>query len=263
MVRNEIAGLAILVALLPSGCGQAPAPPPTPTPAPMTEATPPTVDPCGPEPRQFWADFEPPYSLAKSGIAQLYVEASSKAVVITFLDAHEFMIRAKPDACDAGTITGRFEDNWGYTGAYVLRLADDPTLEFVDLGTPEDMGPINRIGSYPEGKVILISGRRPGDAECPVTEDELVGAWSRVGEDGYFEEFTLRSEGGGHMFDSYLHHRPDLFGADWLLRDCRLVIRPRRDEMDPFHFDVVGFDNGQLRLHEWSEDGVATYSRLP
>jgi hypothetical protein len=68
-------------------------------------------------------------------------------------------IESAPESCEGNTLRGRFEDNWGTTGIYVLDLGSQPTLEFFELGTPEEMGGRNTIGAYPENAVPLVRAK--------------------------------------------------------------------------------------------------------
>lgn len=61
----------------------------------------------------------------------------------------------------------------------------------------------------------------PAHATCGVTEQALVGAWQSANADGYFEVFELHAN---HRFDSWLHDRPEIMGANWRYKHCVLTI---------------------------------------
>jgi hypothetical protein len=98
---------------------------------------------------------------------------------------------------------------------------------------------------------------------CPATESDLVGAWSRAGDSGFFEEFSLEGSDGERTFNSWLHQRPEFAGATWSLEDCHLVVVPKYGEFGPFRFKVMGLKHGKLRLLDDSDRDESIYMRLP
>ena len=104
--------------------------------------------------------------------------------------------------------------------------------------------------------IALSAGR------CPATERELMGAWSRSGDSGFFEEFLLEADGGVHTFSSWLHQRPELSGASWSLDDCRLVVTPQHGESGPFRLKVVALERDKLRLYDESDHLESFYVRI-
>ena len=61
----------------------------------------------------------------------------------------------------------------------------------------------------------------PLHAACDVKEKEVIGAWQSVSQDGFFDVFELHQN---HTFDSWLHERPEISDAKWLLEHCILTI---------------------------------------
>jgi hypothetical protein len=98
---------------------------------------------------------------------------------------------------------------------------------------------------------------------CPVTEQKLTGAWGRAGNAGFFEEFVLEIDSGTRTFNSWLHHRPDIFGATWAFKGCSLVVTSQRGEFDPFRFKVISLKQGKLHLKDESDHTESVYWRLP
>jgi hypothetical protein len=111
--------------------------------------------------------------------------------------------------------------------------------------------------------LLLASGAALSRERCPVTEREIIGAWSRSGDSGFFEEFLLEEDAGVRTFSSWLHQRPELSGASWTLEDCRLVVAPQHGEFGPFRFKVLALKRGKLRLYDESEQLGSIYVRLP
>ena len=105
---------------------------------------------------------------------------------------------------------------------------------------------------------LLIAFNAVGGGPCRVKNDELVGAWTRVGSAGDFEEFALTREKGQQVFDSWLHERPEVSGGRWLLNDCVLHIESPSDASMSQDYGV-SLARGRLRLVAGGE--VATYRR--
>jgi hypothetical protein len=58
-------------------------------------------------------------------------------------------------------------------------------------------------------------------ATCHVKNQDMIGTWQRVSQDGFFEEFDL---GADFRFNSWLHQRPEVSDASWQLQNCTLKI---------------------------------------
>jgi len=98
---------------------------------------------------------------------------------------------------------------------------------------------------------------------CPTTEQKLAGSWGRVGNAGSFEEFALEVDSGTRTFFSWLHHRPEIFGATWALEDCSLVVTLQREEFALYRFKVISLKQGRLRLKDESDHTESIYRRFP
>jgi len=98
---------------------------------------------------------------------------------------------------------------------------------------------------------------------CSVSEKEILGAWSRKGDQGHFEEFSLATYSGSNDFSSWIHHRPEIFGAVWEIKKCRLLITGEHNEFPPFQLKILDLKQDQLRLHDESEDSISVYKRTP
>ncbi|MGL4476245.1 MAG: hypothetical protein ACRCT7_17600 [Shewanella sp.] len=111
--------------------------------------------------------------------------------------------------------------------------------------------------------LIAISPALHADT-CSVTEDDIVGAWSQQGEQGFFEEFALTSDSNSGVkdFNSWLHHRPELVNAAWEFKDCQLIITPRSNEFPPFQLNILSLKENTLQLQDESEDLPSVYKRI-
>ena len=98
---------------------------------------------------------------------------------------------------------------------------------------------------------------------CSVLEKDILGAWSRAGNQGFFEEFSLTTYSGSNDFSSWIHHRPEISGAAWEVKDCRLLITGRHNEFPPFQLKILGLKKDQLHLHDESENSQSVYKRIP
>jgi hypothetical protein len=116
------------------------------------------TDSCTVQPAEYSGQLSAAFPLGadSSGVS---VAASRKSVGITFSADPAIGIESAPESCKGDTLRGRFEDNWGNTGIYVLDLGGQPTLEFFELGTPEEMAGRNTIGAYPENAVPLVRAK--------------------------------------------------------------------------------------------------------
>ena len=96
---------------------------------------------------------------------------------------------------------------------------------------------------------------------CSVSD--ILGAWSRAGDQGFFKEFSLATYSGSNDFSSWIHHRPEISGAAWEVKDCRLLITGRHNEFPPFQLKILGLKKDQLHLHDESENSQSVYKRIP
>jgi hypothetical protein len=67
---------------------------------------------------------------------------------------------------------------------------------------------------------------------------------------------------GVNIFNSWLHHRPDQFGAVWTLSGCTLTIVPRGDPQFAYEF-TVRMSGKALVLTDNGDQSTSTYRRLP
>ena len=96
--------------------------------------------------------------------------------------------------------------------------------------------------------------------KCSVTEAQITGAWVNVSGPSFFEEMAFEHEGGKRVFNSWLHHRPEIFGADWKLDDCRLQVR--HENGMTFDFASVRVRGDRLYLREDGDKAEAVYKRI-
>lgn len=114
------------------------------------------------------------------------------------------------------------------------------------------------------GFMLLLATPLRADVECSALEQALIGSWARSGDSAFFEEMRFSVDGQDHIFDSWLHQRPELFGASWRVEHCDLVVQPARGEFKAFQFSAqVRGDTLTLRPTDDGEDATsATYHRI-
>ena len=100
-------------------------------------------------------------------------------------------------------------------------------------------------------------------AECRVTEQQLLGAWTQLNGEGFFEDMAFSLNGKQRRFSSWLHQRPEISGARWSLKQCRLTIDSKTDASLSFEFSVAMTPKGQLELREGADASPARYKRVP
>ncbi len=100
-------------------------------------------------------------------------------------------------------------------------------------------------------------------AECRVTEKQLIGAWTQLNDEGFFEEMAFAVNGKQRRFDSWLHQRPEITGARWSLKQCRLTIDSKTDASLSFEFWVAISAKGRLELRESPDAAATRYKRVP
>ena len=95
---------------------------------------------------------------------------------------------------------------------------------------------------------------------CAVTEKMVEGPWVSA-KGGDFEEFALEREDGKRVFNSWLHQRPEYFGGEWTLKDCRLTIRIDSASTG-FEYSSVRVSGNRLYLREDGDRAEAVYKRI-
>lgn len=96
------------------------------------------------------------------------------------------------------------------------------------------------------------------DRVCNVDEQKLLGYWKG---DGPFEEMQFTKTDGLNIFNSWLHHRPDQFGAVWTFSRCKLSIVPRGDPQFGYEF-TVRMSGKALVLIDNGDQSTSTYRPL-
>ena len=90
---------------------------------------------------------------------------------------------------------------------------------------------------------------------CESNRENVAGIWSRVGEDGFFEEFSADPDSA---FESWLHHRPETSGT-WTLKGCDLVISSNIGMS--VEWKLIDLTKSELRVIEIGAAGLARYRR--
>ena len=100
------------------------------------------------------------------------------------------------------------------------------------------------------------------ESRCPLTEAKLQGAWERVTDTGFFEEMDFGREGADRMFNSWLHHRPEIFGGTWKLENCVIYIRHPTEAALSFAFSVAKVKGNRIHLRETGDTSDSIYKRI-
>ena len=100
------------------------------------------------------------------------------------------------------------------------------------------------------------------ESSCPLQETSLVGAWVRRSGSGLFEEMAFGMDGTEREFDSWLHHRPEVSGGSWALKDCTIYIKHPSETQLGVAFKVIGFRDGQLLVTEGGERSASIYKKI-
>ena len=98
-------------------------------------------------------------------------------------------------------------------------------------------------------------------SNCTLRPEMLRGAWVQANRAGFFEQMEFTSEGGRNAFNSWLHDRPEISDATWMLEDC--VLRIAKDGDNSLSFVYVASMKSATLL-ELRETGrpVAKYKRI-
>ncbi|WP_156804403.1 hypothetical protein [Gallaecimonas xiamenensis] len=112
--------------------------------------------------------------------------------------------------------------------------------------------------------LLLVTAISPAlHAEtCSVSEKDILGAWGKDGEQGYFDEFSLDTDSDTHVFNSWIDHRPEISGAGWEIKDCQLLISGRYNEFPPFQLKIIGLKEERLRLYDEEDSLEWVYKRI-
>jgi hypothetical protein len=73
---------------------------------------------------------------------------------------------------------------------------------------------------------------------------------------------TAWVDGTQRSFDSWLHHRPEISGGSWTLKDCTIYIQHASEAQLSVAFKVSGLRNGQLYVAEDGDKEVSIYKRV-
>ena len=86
---------------------------------------------------------------------------------------------------------------------------------------------------------------------CRSQNANIPGMWQRIGEGGFFEEFSTGPDG---QFDSWLHQRPETSGT-WVLTGCTLMMRS--DTGITIAWKLLDITKSELKVIEISPAGLA------
>ena len=107
---------------------------------------------------------------------------------------------------------------------------------------------------------LIISNSIHADGTCKATEKAVIGEWEFYSGEGFFEEMAFTMESKARTFNSWLHHRPEIFGATWKLEDCKLIIMPSNG-MTNFNYTVISLTRNKLRL-QGEDKEIGQYRRI-
>ena len=91
---------------------------------------------------------------------------------------------------------------------------------------------------------------------CPATSEKLIGVWEQSGENVFFQIFKLEK----HIFNSWLHERPEIINAHWELENCIITIDNKSDT--GFKFKVINTTQNSIKLYNLSSKVESHYVRL-
>jgi uncharacterized protein YecT (DUF1311 family) len=111
-------------------------------------------------------------------------------------------------------------------------------------------------------RLSALKSQAAAGSSCSVQEASLVGAWVRRSGPGFFEEMAFGTDGTQRTFDSWLHHRPEISGGSWTLKDCTIYIQHASEAQLSLAFKVSGLRNGQLYVAEDGDKEVSIYKRV-
>ncbi len=106
------------------------------------------------------------------------------------------------------------------------------------------------------GQLARVACDNPA-APCTATPAGLLGSWKLVSEGGPHEEMAFQAG----TFNSWLHQRPEIFGARWRMDRCELRIQ-ESDGGPESRFTLLKLDANRLTLREAGEQDIATYQRV-
>ena len=98
--------------------------------------------------------------------------------------------------------------------------------------------------------------------QCPITEESLLGAWKRKSESGHFEEISFEIDENRKIFNSWLHHRPEIFGGSWKLANCTLFIEHPTEKNLSFEFKILKVSNNRIYMREIGEEQTSVYQLI-
>jgi len=98
--------------------------------------------------------------------------------------------------------------------------------------------------------------------QCPVTENSLLGAWERKSESGFFEEMSFKIEGEQKIFNSWLHHRPEISGGTWKLANCTIFIAHPTEKSLSVEFVVLKASKNRVHVREVGEKDTSVYQLI-
>ena len=96
-------------------------------------------------------------------------------------------------------------------------------------------------------------------SRCEVTPQSLLGQWERVGEPAFFEQMSFELQDERRTFSSWLHDRPEIFGATWDMVGCTVTIRDAAGQVQKFR---VALSSDLLTLSPPDARAPAKYRRV-
>lgn len=115
--------------------------------------------------------------------------------------------------------------------------------------------------AYTERLAEVESGAT-SDKHCPLRETDLMGSWQRRSGAGFFEEMAFSWDGARRIFDSWLHHRPEIAGGSWKFEHCTIYVRHPTEDALNVALRVTGYRNGKVHVREAGESGESIYARI-
>jgi len=108
--------------------------------------------------------------------------------------------------------------------------------------------------------ILILSNSIHADEPCKIAEKAMLGAWAFDSGEGFYEEMAFSVEDKARVFNSWLHHRPEIFDASWKLEGCKLTIMPSNG-MSNFNFTVMSLKKNKLLLRGEDKE-IGQYKRI-
>jgi hypothetical protein len=91
-------------------------------------------------------------------------------------------------------------------------------------------------------------------SHCSINDNQMLGYWKSVGDNGFFEEFLLDINDSNYTFSSWNHQRPAVNGT-WSYKNCLFQIFGTMS----FTFRVISFKDKKITLLDEEDNTTSVY----